>query len=208
MRRPVDRRRLIPLAVTQGVVPELLRPVRPDDIPALVDHRHRMFLDIGGRTEDQIAGHDARYRRWVRARLARREVFGYLAEGSDGRALASALLWFRPDHPRPGTTKDSTPYVFSVYTVPSARRKGLATRLVRRLVEEARRRGYPRIVLHASEMGLPVYEKLGFERTREMRIVFDRLRTSRARVSRSRSRRRSASIRAGRRARTNRGGRA
>ena len=167
-----------------------------------------MFLDIGGRTEDQIAAHDARYRRWVRARLARREVFGYIAEGGDGRALASALLWLRPDHPRPGTTKDRTPYVFSVYTAPSARRKGLAARLVRRLVEEARRHGYPRIVLHASEMGLPVYEKLGFERTREMRIVFDRLRTSRARVSRSRARRRSASTRAGRRARTNRGGRA
>ncbi|MCW6168023.1 MAG: hypothetical protein LVQ64_06250, partial [Thermoplasmatales archaeon] len=98
------------------MVPELLRPVRRDDIPALVDHRHRMFLDIGGRTEDQIAAHDARYRRWVRARLARREVFGYIAEGGDGRALASALLWLRPDHPRPGTTKDRTPYVFSVYT--------------------------------------------------------------------------------------------
>jgi hypothetical protein len=36
----------------------------------------------------------------------------------------------------------------------------------------ARDRGYPWMTLHASHMGRPVYEKLGWEATNEMRIRF------------------------------------
>jgi GNAT superfamily N-acetyltransferase len=151
------------------------------DVAILVEHRHRMWTEIGHRTEAEITEHDARYQRWMRPRLRSHEVVGFVAEGPKGNPLASGLVWFRSDQPRPKIPTLTIPYILSMYTSEDWRGRGVASAIVHRLVAACRDRGYPSVVLHASEQGRSVYRHLGFERTWEMRYWIDpRLRQRRA----------------------------
>lgn len=47
--------------------------------------------------------------------------------------------------------------------MPEHRRQGLGSIITAAPLAEARRRGYRVAVLHATEMGYPVYQRLGFE---------------------------------------------
>jgi GNAT superfamily N-acetyltransferase len=55
-----------------------------------------------------------------------------------------------------------------MFTEPDHRGRGLAARIVKEAIAWARKSGYPRLSLHASDMGKGVYHKLGFRATREM----------------------------------------
>jgi len=132
-----------------------------------------MWSEIGGRTEDEIAEHDARYRPWARRRLRSGELVGVVAEREDGTPVASGLVWFRPDQPRPRLSRLESPYILSMFTEPAWRGRGVATRVVRELLRVCRERGLPNAGLHASRLGRGVYRRLGFERTWEMRIWLD-----------------------------------
>ncbi len=143
------------------------------DLPVLVNHRHGMFSEIGRRSEISIRRHDARYRAWALERLRRGELAGVMARDRRGKVVASGCVWFREEQPRPETARIRSAYILSVYTDRSARRQGLASAVVRRLVVTALRRGYGRVNLHASRLGGDLYERLGFERTNEMRLILD-----------------------------------
>lgn len=167
------RRRSAGRTRTAGAVrPVVVRPGSLRDIRLLVDHRRRMFGSIARWAEAAMDRHDRAYRGWVRARLRSGEVRVRVAE-VDGVPVASGVLWWREDQPRPGVGVARLPYIMSVYTEPAMRGRGLASRIVAELVADARAAGGTRITLHASEMGRSVYAKLGFERTWEMRRWID-----------------------------------
>jgi len=52
--------------------------------------------------------------------------------------------------------------VFSVYTLPEYRGKGLCTTLMQQLVDEAKSKGLGCIDLRATKDGYPIYKKIGF----------------------------------------------
>jgi len=58
--------------------------------------------------------------------------------------------------------------VVNVYVQPAYRRNGLARRLMVAILDWCRAQGIERIALHASNMGRPLYESLGFTATNEM----------------------------------------
>jgi GNAT superfamily N-acetyltransferase len=144
------------------------RPATLDDLPTLVEHRVAMWAGIGHHTPAQLRAHGPEYARWLRPRLRTGEVVAWIAL-SHGAPVASGALWWRPDQPRPGLAR-AIPYILSMYTAPEARRRGLAGAIVRRLVRTARRAGVDRVILHASVEGRPVYERIGFEPTNELRL--------------------------------------
>jgi GNAT superfamily N-acetyltransferase len=145
------------------------RAARSADLELLVDHRLAMWRDIGTRSERALRAHAPVYRRWIRPMLASGKVEAIIAE-VDGRPIGSGALWWMPAHPRPGLPAVD-PYIMSMYTDPQFRGVGLATEIVERLVRSARREGAFRVLLHASTQGRPVYARLGFETTGEMRRV-------------------------------------
>ena len=53
-------------------------------------------------------------------------------------------------------------YVMNIYTKPSYRRMGIASRTLDLLVQDAKSRGITAISLEATEMGRPLYEAYGF----------------------------------------------
>ncbi len=148
-----------------------------------------MFRDLHDAPEADLTRHGRVYRRWIRPLMRGGHFLAEVAEERDGTPVASGCLWFQPSQPRVLMPRTETPYILSMYTVPAHRRHGLAKQIVRRLVAEARRRGYPRVVLHASVQGRPVYEGLGFEPTTEMRLWIDRRLARRWKAPASRTRR-------------------
>jgi GNAT superfamily N-acetyltransferase len=140
------------------------------DWKVLVDHRHRMFAEMGGRTHQRLTAHDRVYRRWMGSRLASGELIVLAIEAPGRGIVASGGIWFRPEQPRPETSRQDVPYLLSMYTEPEFRGQGLAARIVREAVRICRRKGYKRITLHAAPRARPLYEREGFERTWEMRL--------------------------------------
>ena len=134
------------------------------DLELLVEHRHRMWSDIGRWGEAEIVAHDPRYRAWVAERLPAGAFEGFIAERG-GRVLGSGGLWWMPEQPRPGYPTGTVPYILSMYTAPEHRGRGVASAIVRAMLRRARVAGAPRVTLHASDQGRPVYARLGFERS-------------------------------------------
>ena len=136
-----------------------------------MDHRHRMWTSIGGRTPGQLTAHDRVYRQWIVPRLRSGEVIVLVIERPNGGVVASGGIWFRPEQPRPGAPQRDIPYLFSMYTEPGFRGRGLASRIVREALRISRRHGATRVTLHAAPMARRMYRSLGFERAWEMRIA-------------------------------------
>lgn len=53
-------------------------------------------------------------------------------------------------------------YIMNMYTNPAYRRKGIATKTLDLLIQDAKNRGIKNISLEATDMGKPLYEKYGF----------------------------------------------
>lgn len=85
-----------------------------------------------------------------------------------GGGLAIALFQPTPMDPLPRRA-----WVLNVYTEPSHRRKGLARLVMQAIIAWCREQGFRSLFLHASEEGRPLYEKLGFGPTSEMRLTLD-----------------------------------
>jgi len=78
-----------------------------------------------------------------------------------GRPVAASLLVLHED----------VASIYCVATVPEARGMGIGTAITREPLLEAKNAGYNVAVLEASEMGLPVYEKLGFKEIFEFKTL-------------------------------------
>ena len=59
-----------------------------------------------------------------------------------------------------------------MYTYPSYRNQGIATRLFDLTVNEARNNGSSKILLNVTALGRPIYERYGFKETENEMIYF------------------------------------
>ena len=143
-----------------------IRHAAPADAPLIAAQREAMFTDMGTEYTEAVAN----FTSWVRRHLEAGTYLGWLVE-AEGEAVAGAglLLLDWPPHfidPQPLRS-----YLLNVYTRPAHRGHGLARRLTELAIAETRRRGVGIMSLHASEFGRPIYEKLGFTPTNEMRLL-------------------------------------
>jgi len=89
-----------------------------------------------------------------------------LIEYGVATGCACALFWNRLPYP----TSSLHAEIAGVYVVPSLRRRGYATELVREAVANARARGVRKITLSPTEVGRSIYERLGFNNETHMAI--------------------------------------
>ena len=102
--------------------------------------------------------------------MRRKKLISFIVTDSSSNSVAGGSLWVRESQPSLRYPRTEQPYLISMYTNPAHRRKGLASMIVKEAIEWSRKHHYPRMFLHASSMGEPVYVGLGFERTTEMRL--------------------------------------
>jgi ribosomal protein S18 acetylase RimI-like enzyme len=139
----------------------VIRPVGLGDLDAVCRHRAMMFLE-SGREVSIVDRLSPPFREWAAERLADGRYFGWVAEF---RGLVVAGLgmmeldWpphpMHPENPRRG-------YILNVYVEQDFRRRGLARRLMLEAEAEAHRRGLSYLVLHATDDGRALYQRLGW----------------------------------------------
>lgn len=144
-----------------------VRRLVPDDLELICRHREAMFLEAGG-DPAALRVMTEHFRPWLRVRLEDGRYYGFMVMDEGDPAAGIGLMsidW--PPHPA-HSTQDQRGYVLNVYVEPAYRRRGLATALMKLAEAEFSRRGLGFAVLHATEVGRPVYQALGWAATREM----------------------------------------
>jgi N-acetylglutamate synthase-like GNAT family acetyltransferase len=126
----------------------------PDCLPVLARWHHQEWLCYN--PGDSLAKRIER----MREHLGRRRVpttFVALSD-TDGQPLGSAALVAHDM----STRMDLTPWLASVFVAPEYRRRGIASALVRRVVQEAADLGVPRLFLFTPDQQ-NLYARLGWQ---------------------------------------------
>lgn len=154
-----------------------VRPAGVTDIPYLAHHRAAMFRDMRTLAPHQEEPIERATASFMREALPRGEYLAWVAEdkSTPPTVIGGAGAQLRPIMPRPRPGADDLEFgpeaiVLNVYVEPAWRRRGVADLLMRALLNALLERGIRRIVLHASSEGRPLYERLGFVATNEMRL--------------------------------------
>lgn len=151
-----------------------IRDATAGDVALLAGHRAAMFRDMGRLA---VEGEQALVRataEYLRDALPRGEYLGWVAEStSSPEPVGGAGVQLRPILPRPrsdgsGIELGPEAIILNVYVDPAWRRRGLGEALMRSVLSALAERNISRIVLHASDDGRRLYQRLGFVPTNEM----------------------------------------
>jgi GNAT superfamily N-acetyltransferase len=150
------------------------------DLDIISEHRAQMFSDMGELPAELFESFRAQSKEALHRMFERDQYIGWLASPHDRpeKIVAGAGVQLRevPPHPQPDANgkidivSGRQAIIQNVYTEPDWRRRGLALQLMKEIIAWARKTGIDSLVLHASDEGRPLYERLGFIATTEMRF--------------------------------------
>ncbi len=153
----------------------LVRLATLRDMEILVTQRSAMHEELRHRTKLELENGARAYRKFVREMTRKRRFVGFLAFDLKNPALAigGGCIWLRELQPHPSKKIERyVPYVLSMYTNPAYRGKGVATAIMNETMRWSKAHGFSRMTLHTSEMGRPVYSRLGWKQSSEMQMRF------------------------------------
>jgi ribosomal protein S18 acetylase RimI-like enzyme len=140
------------------------------DIDDLVRLRRLMFEAMGFDDPAKLDAGDAAATDYFAQAIPSGEFQGWLAVTPGGEAVSACGLVIDRHPPGPGNLSGKTGYIMNVVTHPAYRRRGLARRLMQTVLAWLEERGIQRAELHATDMGRPLYEELGFAVHTGMRL--------------------------------------
>ncbi len=154
-----------------------IRRATAQDAGIVAWHRARMFQDMGDVSRDAFEILRAKARARLKEWLDSGDYVGWLATPADQpeMVVGGAGVQLQPILPRPlnastvGEGRQGT--VVNVFTEPQWRRRGIAGSLIKEIITWSKDEDLDRLLLHASDEGRSVYERLGFIAGNEMRFV-------------------------------------
>jgi ribosomal protein S18 acetylase RimI-like enzyme len=81
----------------------------------------------------------------------------------DGEVIATSGMAEHRNPPSPRNPFGRSGYIMNMYTVPAWRNRGIASTILRKLLELASEKGYSAVSLHALPGAQSLYSKAGFE---------------------------------------------
>ena len=130
-----------------------------EDIPLLIELRKRQLIDEGQNPDVNM---DQELVKFFNNHFADNTLVEWVAE-EDGKIVGTAAILFFEFPPAFTNPSGIKGYITNMFTVPEYRGQGLASELLKKVLDEARSRSVKNILLVASDMGKPVYKKVGFE---------------------------------------------
>lgn len=139
------------------------RPAVNDDVPALANYRIQFLNEHFNHPEnDDTEVVRKSLQEYFAKAIPTRNYIAWVAE-HEGRKIATSgmVVWQKPAM-YGAVESGKLGYLLNFYTIPQARRKGIATRLLNELISEAKSLGLKYLHLHASKDGINIYRKAGF----------------------------------------------
>jgi GNAT superfamily N-acetyltransferase len=146
------------------------RTATPEDCRVILYQRRRMFEDMGEGTPKDLDQMIEATAPWLASALADGSYRGWLAETPEQRVVAGGGVLVSPWPAGPYDPCTRRALILNLYTEPEFRRRGLARQLMLLMIQSLTEQGFKSVVLHASNEGRLLYEKLGFVPTNEMRL--------------------------------------
>jgi GNAT superfamily N-acetyltransferase len=140
-------------------------------------HRAQMFSDMNQIPSHLLDSFLTASTERVRELFASGEYVGWLASprATPQQIVAGAGAQLRRVLPHPANehafAEGRQAVIINVYTEPAWRKQGLASLLLKQVIQWSQEQKLDRLLLHASEQGRPVYERLGFVLTNEMKYA-------------------------------------
>ena len=152
-----------------------IREAAPSESAIILHHRRSMFRDMGEGTVEELDRMVEVARPWLARALADGSYRHWLAVEGSGQVAGGGgvLLCPWPANPKDPCTQRAV--ILNVYTESEFRKRGIARQVMLAILEWLKQQGFRSVNLHASKEGRPLYEKLGFDDTNEMRLKFDQL---------------------------------
>ncbi len=138
-----------------------IRRATVDDVDQLVQLRLLLFEETGELVERDASAFPEAIRAFLIKSLPQKSFLAWIAE-SNSRIVASSGFVPFERLPVPENLLGKEGYILNMYTLPEWRGQGLATTLLQEIISYAKETGIRRLWLHATEVGRPVYEKIGF----------------------------------------------
>jgi len=161
----------------QNVESFRIRFATSQDADTIAWHRARMFRDMGDVSVDAFETLRKKAHACIEEWLERGAYVGWLASPADRPEIiiGGAGVQVEPILPRPsgpstiGEGRQGT--IVNVFTEPEWRRRGLAGLLIKEIVAWSRREHLDQLLLHASDEGRALYQRLGLVAHNQRRFV-------------------------------------
>ena len=157
-----------------------IRQATPEDAAVIGWHRARMFQDMGLVPDELFESYRTKALDRLSKALASGDYVGWLASETNApkNVIAGAGLIIRVVPPFPHRhengeitiTDGRQGVIVNVFPEPDWRRRGIAKRLMKKIIAWSREKSLDDLVLHSSDDGRALYEQLGFIPTGEMRL--------------------------------------
>ena len=128
------------------------------DVNELVNLRKKRLLDEGGNEEQNI---DMQLNEYFLENIVDNTFISWIAI-ENNKIIATSGLCFYQLPPTFSNPSGKVAYITNMYTEKQFRRRGIASKLLEKVINEARLLNYKIIRLHASLDGRKLYLKYGF----------------------------------------------
>lgn len=148
-----------------------IREASSEDLKHLVHHRRAMFQEMGFRDAAVLSQVEDSSREYFSEALRTGTYKAWVAEDANGSVVGGGGIVIAGWPGYPGENLAKRAWILNMYTEPEARRRGVAQKLLKIIIEWCRAAGFRSVSLHASPAGRLLYEAAGFQPTNEMRVT-------------------------------------
>lgn len=143
-----------------------IRVAAPAEREAVRAYVHAMYVEMGTPHDQFFDDWEARYDRRVQE-LERDAALRIIVAERDGEPVGTISVHVH-ESSSARVVRRRVAYLWGLYVAPEARGAGVARALVQASLDHARTLRCTRALLHASKMGRPLYDRLGFRPSTEM----------------------------------------
>ncbi len=135
------------------------RRANQNDVDIFVENRMKFVTSI--REINDIDGFKNRTRQYIKEHIDSNDIVIFLAL-ERGRIASSCMACIYHTVPKPSSPNGVSAELLNVYTLEEYRRQGHAEKLIGILIQELKKYGVEKLILDYTDLGLPLYQKLGF----------------------------------------------
>ena len=139
------------------------RRATPDDCDALARIRAEFLAEANGvENDNEKATLETLNRQFMSTAMVDGSFAAWVA-AEEGEIVATSGISFYTLPSNKSNPSGKTAYISNMFTYPAWRKQGIAARLFELVVSDAAERGCGKVMLNATEMGRPIYERFGFK---------------------------------------------